>query len=189
MQLMPSFAPGSCARCSSDCRLLNTPVDHVCKSATLHRYALCQHSREVPGSTAQHSTAQQNTAKHSKAQQSKAKHSKAQHSTAWRGTAQHGTAQEQAALSVMANSQNVQDALGGLPPLERRPTLDLQSKHQLPEGNTAAEKTLQLQLLAKMTGHVVTYLPNPWQLVQVRCSTSCACSHSCPTPLMQGNVD
>ena len=33
--------------------------------------------------------------------------------------------------------------------------------------NATQEETLWLQLLAKMTGHVVVHLPNIWQLVQV----------------------
>lgn len=51
--------------------------------------------------------------------------------------------------------------------LERRSTLDMQNKAQSPDISTAAESSLQLQMLAKMTGHVVAHLPNIWQLVQV----------------------
>ena len=58
--------------------------------------------------------------------------------------------------------------------LERRPTLDLQSKAQLPLISTAAESSLQLQMLAKMTGHVVAHLPNIWQLVQVHITENVA---------------
>ena len=38
--------------------------------------------------------------------------------------------------------------------------------------NATQEETLWLQLLAKMTGHVVVHLPNIWQLVQVSTTVS-----------------
>lgn len=43
-----------------------------------------------------------------------------------------------------------------------------------PSASTDAtqEETLWLQLLAKMTGHVVVHLPNIWQLVQVSTTVS-----------------
>ena len=52
-----------------------------------------------------------------------------------------------------------------------RVTLDQPAKakagSEAATGPSAAEDSLQLQLLAKMTGHVATHLPSIWQLVQV----------------------
>lgn len=50
---------------------------------------------------------------------------------------------------------------------EGRPSLDLQGNRQASDDSSAAKDSLQLQMLAKMTGHMVSHLPNIWQLVQV----------------------